>query len=54
MSKTKKTPEKDYEELVDFDVIRENWHVYELEDDTIVRTKNTLMSIIDAGPLDEI
>jgi hypothetical protein len=53
MSKPKKAPEKDYEELVDFDVIRENWHVYELEDDTIVRTRNTLMSIIDAGPLDE-
>ena len=53
LSKSKKTPEKNDYELVDFDVIRESWHVYELEDDTVIRTKNVLMTIIDAGPLEE-
>lgn len=50
MSKSKKTSEKEPGKLVDFAVIRESWHVYELEDDTIIRTKNTLMTILDAGP----
>jgi len=53
LNESKKTPKKDHEELVPFDVIRENWHVYELEDDSVIRIKNVLMSIIDAGPADE-
>lgn len=53
MSESEKALEKDYEKLVDFDVIRENWHMYELEDGSVIRTKNVLMSIIDAGPSDE-
>ena len=38
------------ERFVDFDVISENWSAYELEDDTLIRTKNVLMDIIEAGP----
>jgi len=53
LSKSEKASEKDDEELVDFEVVRENWHVYELEDDSIIRTRNVLLSIIDAGPADE-
>ena len=53
LSEYEKASEKDHDELVDFDMIREDWHVYELEDDSIIRTKNVLMSIIDAGPVDE-
>lgn len=53
LSKSKKASEKDYGKLVDFDVIREDWHVYELEDNSIIRTKNVLMTVIDEGPADE-
>ena len=53
LSKSKKTSEKNHDELVDFDVIRENWNMYDLADDTVIRTKNVLMAIIDAGPAKE-
>lgn len=53
LSESEKTSEKEPDKLVNFDVIREDWHVYELEDDSIIRTKNALMTIIDAGPADE-
>lgn len=50
LSESKRALEKNHDELVDFDVISENWHVHELEDDTIIRTKNVLTAIIDSGP----
>lgn len=53
MSKSTKVSDKNNSELVDFDVIRENWHAYELEDNSIVRIKNVLMSITDEGPANE-
>lgn len=51
MSEKNKTPEQ-VEKLVDFNVVRENWSAYELEDGTIIRTKLVLMSIVDSGPSD--
>jgi hypothetical protein len=51
MSKGNKTLEQ-VEKLVDFNVVRENWNAYELEDGTIIRTKPVLMNITDAEPSD--
>ncbi len=53
MSKSPREQSKIAEEIVDFDVIKENWHIYELEDDTTVRTKTVLMNILDGGPSEE-
>jgi hypothetical protein len=53
LSEIEKTPKTDHDKLVDFDVIKENWHAYELEDGSIIRTKNVLLSIVDVGPVDE-
>lgn len=38
------------EKFIDFDVISENWYIYELEDKTIIRFKTVLTAIYDAVP----
>jgi hypothetical protein len=53
LSETEKAPTTEHGKFVDFDVIKENWNEYELEDGSIIRTKNVLLSIVDVGPAGE-
>jgi hypothetical protein len=48
-----KTAGENVDKIVDFNVVRENWSTYELDDGTIIRTKPVLMNIIDAGPSED-
>lgn len=53
MGKSKKSTDKVANGYIDFDIINEKWHVYELEDDSIIRFKTVLTAIFDAGPAEE-
>ena len=44
--------EKD--ELIPFEIIDEKWHTYELEDNTIIKTKFILLNIIAYGEKDDL
>jgi hypothetical protein len=44
--------EKD--EMITFDLINEKWHTYELEDNTIIKTKFILLNIIAYGEKDDL
>lgn len=50
MSQASKEDRKMPKRMVDFDVLKENWHEYELEDDTVVRSKVVLLKILNASP----
>jgi len=38
---------------IDFDIINENWNVYELEDKTIIKQKHIISLIFGTGEIDE-
>ena len=44
--------EKD--ELIPFEIVEEKWHTYELEDNTIIKTKFILLNIIAYGEKDDL
>ena len=42
------------EELISFKTLNENWHIYELEDNSIIKTKFVLLSVIAYGEKNDL